>query len=215
MNFLSRFASNPTIEQYSLLKRVVIYAKTTATRGITYRYDAEIHNKDNLGLLVHSDASYGDNTDRKSSAGYMVQLLGGVVSFKAYRQRIVTSSSTEAEFVALTYAAKEAAWVRRLLQQIGYCGTDVKPTKVFSDNQPAIHLVLGDGHHERTKHIDTAYKYVREEYRNGNISMQHLPGIEMPADGLTKPLDRFKHAKFIQLTNLQDIPRASGKQANC
>ena len=211
VNFLARFASNPTDEQIALLRRVVVYCKTHATLGITYKYNPDFYQQDNLNFSVYSDVAYADNLERKSSAGYVAQLLNAPVSFKAYRQRIVTSSSTEAEFVALTYAAKEAAWIRRLLQQVGYNGTDVKPTALYSDNLPAVQLVKNPGHHERTKHIDVAYKYVREEYHNNNATINHIAGIDMPADGLTKPLDKVNHAKFVQLLGLAHVPRARVK----
>jgi hypothetical protein len=68
-----------------------------------------------LGLTGYSDSAFGDNVERKSSAGYVFKMAGGVVSFKSYRQRLVTLSLTEAEYIALTYAAKEATWLRRLL----------------------------------------------------------------------------------------------------
>lgn len=207
VNFLARFSNNPTDEHISLLRRVIVYCKTTATLGIKYYLNADVHSNDNLGIAVYSDSAYADNPERKSSAGYVVLILGAPVSFKAYRQRIVTSSSTEAEFVALTYAAKEAAWIRRLLHQLGYRGVDLRPTVLYSDNLPAVHLVKNSGHHERTKHIDVAYKYVREEYNNNNVSISHIAGVNMPADGLTKPLDKIAHTRFVKLIGLIDVPR--------
>jgi hypothetical protein len=110
---MARFAKNPTEEQISFPWRIVSYCKTTATLGVKYKYNPDVHRHDDLGLglglAVYSDAVYTDSVERKSSTGYVVHVMGALVSFKAYRQRIITSASTEAEFFTLTYSAKEAA----------------------------------------------------------------------------------------------------------
>lgn len=57
-------------------------------------------------IKISSDASYGDNGDRTSSAGYIYQIFGGPVDWKATRQRTVTISTTEAELLGLLDAGK-------------------------------------------------------------------------------------------------------------
>jgi hypothetical protein len=206
---MARFATNLTEEQLSLLKRMLRYYKGTSTLGIRYQATATdmADTLGTLGLSGYSDSAFGDNVERKSSAGYVFKMAGGVISFKSYRQRLVTLSSTEAEYIALTYAAKEATWLCRLLRQVGYQGYDLKPLKLYTDNEPALNMVRKDGHHERTKHIDNYYKYTKQEYQNGNVDLEHIPGVDMPADGLTKPLDKTSHAKFLELINMVTVPR--------
>jgi hypothetical protein len=211
VNLMARFANNPTEEQLSLLKRMLRYYNGTATLGIKYtgdRKDANMDNPDHvIGLAAFSDSAHGDNSEHKSSAGYVIKMAGGVVSYKAYRQRLVTLSSTESEYIALTYAAKEVNWLQRLLTQVGYVGNDLKPLLLYTDNQPALTMITKDGHHERTKHIDAYFKYTKQQHKLGTVSLHHLPGVEMPADGLTKPLDKLDHAKFIHLINMVRVPR--------
>jgi hypothetical protein len=209
VNHMARFATNPTEEQLSLLKRMLRYYKGTSTLGIRYQATATdmADTLGTLGLSGYSDSAFGDNVERKSSAGYVFKMAGGVISFKSYRQRLVTLSSTEAEYIALTYAAKEATWLCRLLRQVGYQGYDLKPLKLYTDNEPALNMVRKDGHHERTKHIDNYYKYTKQEYQNGNVDLEHIPGVDMPADGLTKPLNKTSHAKFLRLINMVTVPR--------
>ena len=85
------------------------YYKGTSTFSIKYqRTDANLDNTSNTGLVGYSDSAFGDNAQRKSSAGYVFKIAGGVISFKLYRQRLVTLSSTKSKYIALTYAAKEA-----------------------------------------------------------------------------------------------------------
>jgi hypothetical protein len=212
VNFMARFATNPTEEQLSMLKHMLRYYKGTANLGLEYcgnRKDADINNPNHtLGLAAYSDSAHGDNTERKSTAGYVIFMAGGVISFKSYRQRLVTLSSTESEYIAMTYAAKEISWLQRLLGQLGYIGHDLRPFHLRTDNEPALNMIRKDGHHERTKHIDVYYKYTTHQYKEGHVTLSHCPGTDMPADGLTKPLDKLLHTKFLQLINMVKVPRA-------
>jgi hypothetical protein len=111
VNFMARFSNNLTEEQLSLLKRIVRYYKGSATLSIKYcgdRKDADITNLSHtVGLVAYSNSAYSDNVKRKSSARYIIKIASRVVSYKLYRQRLVTLSSTKSEYIALTYAAKE------------------------------------------------------------------------------------------------------------
>jgi hypothetical protein len=212
VNFMARFATIPTEEQLSMLKHMLQYYKETADLGLEYRGDrknADINNPDHtLGLTAYSDSAHGDNTERKSTAGYVIFMAGGVVSFKSYRQRLVTLSSTESEYIAMTYAGKEISWLQRLLGQLGYIGHDLRPFHLRTDNEPALNMIRKDGHHERTKHIDVYYKYTTHQYKEGHVTLSHCPGTDMPADGLTKPLNKLLHTRFLQLVNMVKVPRA-------
>ena len=61
-----------------------------------------------LGLCAYSDASFADAEDRKSTSGYLFKFAGGTICHKSCKQKLVTTLTTKAEYVALTYAAKEA-----------------------------------------------------------------------------------------------------------
>jgi hypothetical protein len=119
VNFMACFATNPTEEQLSMLKHMLRYYKGTADLGLEYCGDcknADINNPNHmLGLTAYSDSAHGDNMECKSTASYVIFMAGRIVSFKSYRQRLVTLSSTESEYIAMTYAAKEISWLQRLL----------------------------------------------------------------------------------------------------
>ena len=61
-----------------------------------------------LQLHGYSNAAFTDSVNRKSTSGYIYKLAGGLVSHKLSKQLILTTSTTEAEYVAMTHAAKEA-----------------------------------------------------------------------------------------------------------
>ena len=63
----------------------------------------------NTDLIAHSDADWAGSLDRKSIGGYLMELCGGSISWACKRQRIVSLSSTESEYVA---AAEAYSWRR-------------------------------------------------------------------------------------------------------
>jgi len=70
-------------------------------------------------MTTASDASFADNSvDRKSSQGFLIQLFGGSVDWRANKQDTVTTSTTEAELLAISQAAKEAMFTDRLLREL-------------------------------------------------------------------------------------------------
>ena len=81
----------------------------------------------------------------------------------------MTLSTTEAEYLAASAAAREVVWIRRLLYDID-CSNNCK-TILCIDNQSAIKLCKNPEYHKRTKHIDVHYHYVREKYVSGILYM--------------------------------------------
>ena len=67
-------------------------------------------------------------------------MAGSPTIWKSNRQKAVTLSSTEAEYYALSSVAKEAAWIRHFLLEIGYNRPDIEPILVNGDNQGSLAL---------------------------------------------------------------------------
>jgi hypothetical protein len=74
---------------------------------------------------------------------------------------------------------------------------------VNGDNQGSLYLVENPQYHQKTKHIDVQYYYVRQEVQSNHIDLYYMPTDQMPADGLTKPLTKEKHLKFLGLLGLE------------
>ena len=79
-----------------------------------------------------------------------------------------------------------------------YKSNDTHPILLYGDNEPSIKLLHSEGHHERTKHVDIYYHYVKEQVRDGYLKVEHVRTTAMAADGLTKPLDRVAHERFLR-----------------
>ncbi|THU82588.1 hypothetical protein K435DRAFT_627292, partial [Dendrothele bispora CBS 962.96] len=109
---------------------------------------------------------------RKSTMGYVFMVAGAAVSctrytwavsWKSSKQRVVALSTTEAEYLSLVNAGKQAEWMHKFLQGLEL--TKEYPFTVFVDNTSAISLTEATTKHGRTKHFDTTWAWVREAVR--------------------------------------------------
>jgi hypothetical protein len=141
-------------------------------------------------LLGYADADWGGCLDtRRSTTGYSYHAFGGPVAWKSRRQPTVAHSTTEAEYMATSDAAKQGAWLVQLLKDLGYYSTNT-PLTIMNDNVGAIELSKNPVHHNRTKHIDIKHHSIREKVEAGELALSHVPSKENVADILTKSLPR-------------------------
>jgi hypothetical protein len=138
--------------------------------------------------------------------GYVYRLLGATVTWAVRKQQSVSTLTTEAEYAGLCNAAKEAVWIRNLLQHIGRSvyAEVTQPTLIYGDNQGALRLVTNPEFHARSKHIDVQYHYTRELLENGTISIDYIRTSEMAADCLTKPLKKVQLRANLELLGLKE-----------
>ena len=102
----------------------------------------------------------------------VVKFNGSVVNWSSRKQKTVALSSTEAEYMAASEAASEALWLRAWVKE--FYQVDV-PITVFCDNQSALALAKNDTFHQRTKHIDIRYHFIRERVQWGHVNLEFIP----------------------------------------
>lgn len=198
---LSRFLTNPSPEHLKAADKVIKYLYATRYLGIAYGGGP----KEAQALLIAGDASFADDEEtRRSSQGYLMSLFGGPIAWRAARQDTVTTSTTEAETLALEHTAKETIALKRLFRDFQLELGDV--WKIFCDNQQTIRLVVEQTERISTKlrHVDIQNMWLKQEQEKGTFQVTYLPTDQMPADGLTKALSRQKFEHFRALLNLQD-----------
>ncbi|KAG6394896.1 hypothetical protein SASPL_145487 [Salvia splendens] len=98
--------------------------------------------------------------DRKTTSGYAFILSSGAVAWSLRKQPIVTLSTTEAEFVAAAACSCQVVWMKRILKELGYEGSE--GTTIFCDNSSTIKLSKNPMMHGRSKHIDVVFHFLRE-----------------------------------------------------
>ena len=169
-------------EHWEAVKRVLRYVKGTPDHCLEY-------GGDDVVLSAHSDSDYaGDVDGRKSVSGYVTKIGGCTVTWSSRKQRIVATSTAEAEYIGLAHCAREVLFLRQLLKELGY--EQREPTLILEDNQACIAIAENPAHHARTKHIDVRYHFVRERIERQELVLDYVPSKENTADVFTKGLDR-------------------------
>ena len=194
---LSQYCNEPKIKHWNAALRIIRYLKGTINYKLIYG------NRKYFGpkLQGYSDADYaGDIIDRYSTTGHLYLLNSGVITWNSTKQRCISTSTTEAEYVALSEASKQGQWIRGLLRELQRTQylTDTLSVPIFSDNQACIALAKDPVLHSRTKHIDVRYHYIRQLVAFGKAYIEYKPTEEMLADLLTKPLALSAFKRCIQ-----------------
>ena len=198
---LSQFLQNPARSHWVALKRVLRYLKGTQHAQLVYQQTADTSADQPLTIQGYSDSDWGnDANDRRSVTGWIFLLYGCAVSWQSRKQRTTALSSVEAEYMAAASAAKEAVWWRRFLTELGLPPSG--PTVIHSDSQGSIALANNPDHHDRTKHIDLRYHYLREQVALRAIRPEFVGTELMLADVLTKPLSRDRHQALVTKVGL-------------
>ena len=112
-----------------------------------------------LLYIGYTDVDRSISEDGQVISGYMFLIGRGAISWYSKSQEVVALSTTEAEYVATTHAAKEAIWLRYLFTQLFL--SILAPTTVYSDNQSVITLSKHSQYHSCTKHIDIHFHFIR------------------------------------------------------
>jgi hypothetical protein len=137
------------------------------------------------------DADWGGCHDtQRSTTGHIFMLGSSAIMWTSRRQATVASSTIEAEYVAVSEAAREAVWLRGLLDKLGVAPKD--PTPLWCDNQGAIRLARNPGMHRRTKHIAIRWHLIRD----GVVRLGYVPTASQVADIFTKALLPAPHRSF-------------------
>ncbi|KID96233.1 reverse transcriptase family protein, partial [Metarhizium majus ARSEF 297] len=198
---LLQFLTNPGPKHQKAVDQAIRYLATTSQVALCYGGTGDIR-----ALEIASDASYADDpVTRRSSQGYIVMLFGGPIMWKATRQLTVTTSTTEAELLALQQTAKETMVLKRLFRDIKF--NPQQDYEIKYDNQQTIRLVLNTSEriNTRLRHVDINSMWLKQEYGKGSFGVAYLPTADMPADRFTKALSRQRFEHFKSLLNLVDL----------
>jgi hypothetical protein len=209
---LSQQMKDPAVRHNSAVKELGRYLRTTIRQKIRYGPTEEAFLKvyePDLGanLALYSDADWANMKGRKSISGYVAMLYGGPVAWGSKKQRSVSTSSCESEYIGMSTCCKQGQWIAQVLRDMGfpqYIGKDPRLVDMRADNQGAIALAKNPHLHERSKHIDISYHHIRDLEERNKLKITYVPTAEMVADGFTKPLEKIAFAKFKGMLGLVD-----------
>ena len=212
--FLARFSESPHEEHYKALKGVCRYLRATKAWGLMYQRPAPLSDlpavpfdwmeedptlppfptftRDELvGLLDAAHAT--ELRTRRSVTGFVLLYCFAAIAWKSRVQPLVATSSTEAEFYAAVTCAKAAKYLRYILQQLDALRPGA--TKLLVDNQAAIAMVNESRPTPRARHIEIQHFAIQEWRNQGDIVLDHCPGVINSSDDLTKPLGWVLHSR--------------------
>ncbi|XP_054812150.1 secreted RxLR effector protein 161-like [Prosopis cineraria] len=177
VNHLSQFLSKPTTEHWKGVKRIFRYLKGTSQFGLS------ITPSQLLNITAYADANWAAcPDDRRSVSGYCTYLGGSLVSWCSKKQSVVSRSSTESEYRALSNIAAELACIN------------------------AAALVENPVYHARTKHIEIDVHYVCDQVLAGKLKIKYVPSNEQNANFFTKPLYRAQFVYLRDKLKIQSLP---------
>ena len=157
----------PRYPHYAIVLRILRYMKSTIFDGLHFSSHSS------STLQAYSDADWaGDPTDHRSTTGYCFLLGDSLISWRSKKQTVVARSNTEAEYRAPTATTAELIWLCWLLWDLSVaCST---ATKLHYDNRSAIQIAHNNVFHERTKHIEIDYHFIRHHLFQGTLTLQSI-----------------------------------------
>ncbi|KAH9735937.1 hypothetical protein KPL71_017913 [Citrus sinensis] len=195
VGLVSRYMENPKTTHFKAAKRILRYIKGTINFGLLYSFSNDYK------LIGYSDSDWGgDVDDRKSTTGFVFFMGDTAFTWMSKKQPIVTLSTCEAEYVAATSSVCHAIWLRNLLKELSLAQEE--PTEICVDNKSAIALSKNPVFHDRSKHIDTRYHFIRECIARKEVQVKYVKSQDQAADIFTKPLKQEDFARFRSLLGI-------------
>lgn len=198
VGFLSRFMEAPAADHYVAVKHLLRYIAGTLSYGCVCRYG------DGESLTGFSDSDHaGDVDTRKSTSGVLFFLGESPVSWQSQKQKVVAISSCEEEYIAAATAACQGIWLARLFGEL--MNQPAAPFSLFIDNKSAISLCKNPVLHDRSKHIDLRYHFIRDCVEKRWVAVEFIGTREQKADILTKRLSRVCFQELLGKIGIVDV----------
>uniref|UniRef100_A0ABD2W1G7 Reverse transcriptase Ty1/copia-type domain-containing protein n=1 Tax=Trichogramma kaykai TaxID=54128 RepID=A0ABD2W1G7_9HYME len=186
VNVLSRHQINPTELEWSMAKRVCRYLKHTKHIGLKFTGKLD-------GLEGYSDASYADCKGSLTTSGYVIRLFGDAIAWKTRKVNLVSLSTCESEYVAMSIACQELIGLHQSIKLM--LDRDLTPMTLHCDNMAAEACCLVCSN--KLRHvIEIKYHYVRQCVSKNLIKVKWVCSRDQLADIFTKPLALELHNKL-------------------
>jgi hypothetical protein len=146
-------------------------------------------------LSGYTDADWvGSVADRKSTSRCCFSLGSTMISWHSRKLSNISLNIAKAEYIAACSASCEAIWLQKLLTSL--FDLEMRATVILCDNQSCIKMTENPVFHDRSKHIEIRYYFIRKMVQRGALKLQYISTNEQVADVLTKPLSCVKFEHF-------------------
>ncbi|CAO2822882.1 unnamed protein product [Amaranthus hypochondriacus] len=182
------------------------YLSSSPAQGIL------LTNQSQATLTAYCDSDWaGCSVTRRSTSGFCILLGQSPISWKAKRQSIVARSSGEAEYRAMALTICEVMWLKKLFKDLGLKHTGI--TTLYCDNKAALAIASNLVHHERMKHVDIDYHFIRDQVNAHTVHPTYIPSHSQVADVFTKILTTTQHAHLLHKLGVR--PSSSQLEGEC
>ncbi|CAM8886341.1 unnamed protein product [Rhodiola kirilowii] len=181
VHILSQYMSTLNADHLKAANRLLRYIKGAPAHGPFFSASSP------LVITSFCDADWAAcPKTRRSTIGFCICIGNSLVCWKTKKQAIVSCSSAESEYRAMTATCFEILWLTRLLSDIK--ATVPLPILLDCDNQAALHIAKNHVFHERTEHIEIQCHFVRHHVGNKVLLPVYIPTNDQPSDLFTKQL---------------------------
>lgn len=199
VNTLAKFNIKPSIIHWNAVTRIFGYLNRTKGLGILY---------DRCGgaakIEVTGFTDAGNGTEPVSgypTSGGVYILAGGAIKWISERQRGVTLSEMESEFVASCKTAQAGLWIKDLLEDLGF---SQGPVNLWIDNSASLKITENPDSHKRALHIQRQWIWIQQQHENGNVVLHKVSTRQNVADIFTKPLAKPAFVDHLTSLGLSD-----------
>ena len=181
---LSRFTSNPSVDHWKAIGRVLGYLKKTMSLRLFYY-------KFPVVLEGYLDASWITSvSDNKSTSNCIFTLGGGAISWASKKQTCISYSTMELEFIALVASGKEAEWLRNKLLDKESWPQPILAISVYCDSEATLGRAYSKMYNGKPRHIGLRHDYIKQLIEFGTSSVVYVRSNSNLANPLTKVVPR-------------------------
>ena len=173
---LCKCLQKPTEALLRETDQIFAYLARHASVGLTYTAER-------AKLAGWSDASW---ETRNSTSGWVVQWQNAALSWGSKKQNCIALSTCEAELIALSEAAKDVVYLRKLVAGLGEAESG--PTPLASDSKAARDTAYNPEHHDKMKHVQRRHFFVRDQVEAFELNVPFVGTADNIADFFTKPM---------------------------
>ena len=205
VNTLSQYLVQPRQVHLVAAKHVMRYLKGTIDFGLYYDGIHEYR------LYGYTDVDWARSIlDRKITSSGCYSLGSAMISWFSRKQSYVSLRTAEAIYIEACSNSCESIWLQKLM--LGLFNLELDTTMILCDNQICIKMTENPVFHDRSKHIEIRYFYIRDMMKKGAIKLRYVSIDEQVVDVLTKPLSRVKFEHFREKLGVvwKYLPRKGG-----
>ena len=214
LDWLSQYFNDSAEHHEHALKKLLQYICSTVNLEIMYRLS------ESQNLIEYSDSDYtSDKQNQKSVLDHVYMLGKESISWISQKQKSVTTSITETEYMIMFMCTKTEVWLTQILRNMKldkyldsnlYCVSiqenethkKILSLQLRDDNQTVLTLIKNVHVHERSKHIDVVYHHIQNLHQRNQIKIDFVSSWNMIVNDLTKSLSRQNFKNFVNQLKL-------------